>query len=337
MGKSLKVILATTILDYGPILRSLQKLNFETVFFEFREGLVYKNLWLRRLVRREQFRFLKLWTMRKSNEKLLKMARQFKPDILISTTAAKDITPETINQLKIMGIFTANWFTDLLNHWDIIEKLAPPYDIFGTSDSNVLKKLKEELGIEAIYLPEAVEMDESKNPFEKRQEIYPISFIGSYNPKIWQGRAEFLAAVKDLGLNIWGPEVWRESQVKDYYRGAVRGEPTFKIYEQSKIAVEVPWQDGVSAGVGLRPFEVMSRGACLFMYDVRPDMGLLFKEGTHYVGFKTQEEFRQKVEYYLNNNSARLAIARAGYEEVKRNHTFAARIEKILSLYNLSK
>jgi len=48
------------------------------------------------------------------------------------------------------------------------------------------------------------------------------------------------------------------------------------------------------------------------------------------VVYRTPDELREKVEYYLNDEPARRRIAAAGYERVRREHTYANRLAVIL-------
>ncbi len=329
--KKVRIVVVATKERQGPIMKALNELGHEAIWFEFRQGRVYKTPWLKSLVRVRLFRLIKKLAIARINRRLIKLVEKYKPDILIATMA-ENIRPETLAKIRDKGVITANWFTDLFSRWHIIAQIAGFYDFFFSSDSNIIKKLNEIRILNCRYLPEAVELNKNIDPFVNRENKYNISFIGSYDPKVWQGRETFLNAVKDLGLNVWGPSVWQSSLVKHHWRGEARDEKMFSIYEASKIAVEIPWQDGISAGVGLRPFEVMSRGACLFVYDIRPDMKKIFKEGVHYVGFVNQDEFNQKAKYYLENDRARLKIAEAGYQEVANRHTFVARIKEILKI-----
>ena len=103
-----------------------------------------------------------------------------------------------------------------------------------------------------------------------------------------------------------------------------------EIYHQSKIAFDIPYDDGRSQGVGMRPFEVMSCGACLFVYDVRQDMARTFVPEREYVPFLTDSELTAKVKRYLTSHDQRLAIARTGYKTLAAKHTFKERIKTII-------
>jgi len=324
------VLLVATIERAPACMRALEALGYEALFFEFRTGLIYKSQFVRRLLRRfPTLRFLKKNTVSNINKQLLEEVEKFKPDYLIATVA-ENVYPETILKIRSRGVITANWFTDLFTHWNIIQKVAPAYTLFFSSDSAILEKLKELRFNNCFYLPEGFGAKASISPFQKRKDLYDIAFIGSYNQGIWQHREKFLGAVKDLGLNIWGPETWKKTPLKDYYRGSARGEHMLEIYRKSKIALEIPWDDKMSEAIGSRPFEVMFCGACLFVYDVRKDMDRNFTKDKEYLSFLTEEELKSKVKYLLANDPERLKIAKAAYSSLISKHTFRARLKTII-------
>jgi spore maturation protein CgeB len=54
----------------------------------------------------------------------------------------------------------------------------------------------------------------------------------------------------------------------------------------------------------------------------------MFKVGHEIETYRSSAELAEKVQYYLNNDAARNAIANNGYQSFLQNHTWAARIEK---------
>ena len=325
-----KVILVATAERAPACMRALETMGFEAIFFEFRTGLVYKSRFVRRLIRQfPTIKFLKRKTVANINKHLLEEVERFKPDYLIATVA-ENIYPETILKIRSRGVVTANWFTDLFTHWGVIQKVAPAYTLFFSSDTAILEKLKELRFNNCFYLPEGFGTQAGLSPFEKRKDLYDVTFIGSYNQGIWQHREKFLGAIKDLGLNIWGPETWQKTSLKSFYRGPSRDEHMLDIYRKSKIALEIPWDDKMSQAIGSRPFEVMFCGACLFVYDIRKDMALNFAKDKEYVPFLTEEDLRTKVKQLLADDAERLKISKAAYNRLISKHTFQARLKTII-------
>ena len=81
----------------------------------------------------------------------------------------------------------------------------------------------------------------------------------------------------------------------------------------------------------MRTFEIP---ACKgFMMTTRTDeQNAFFLEGKDIACFSSEEELRQKVDFYLQQDKLRHEIAGNAYRKVKK-HTYYERAEKILELY----
>ncbi len=99
-----------------------------------------------------------------------------------------------------------------------------------------------------------------------------------------------------------------------------------KIYSRSKIVLNLPIGDDLN----FRFFEALSCGALLITKRLNSGQEELFKEEIHYVAFDDKHELLEKIEFYLENEEARMKIAEAGYETVKKSHTLILRVEELL-------
>ena len=311
-----------------PAIKAFEELGYECLFFDHRTGPAYNSLILKRLFRLlPVLTFIKDITIRQINKNLLATVGQFKPDILF-VSVGENISPETITLIKSRGVKTANWFTDFISHWHIIKKLAPVYDYFFCPDPPVLEKIKSLNLTNCFHLPLAIEKVFETPPAYRKE--YDIGFVGSYEPTVWKMREPFLASVKDLGLNIWGPPVWQNTLLKDNYRGRASGQKMLDIYAKSKIVIDIPWDNFYAESISVRPFEVMSVGTCLLFYNIRKDMDRVFKDGVEYVSFTNKEELRTKVEFYLTHDQEREDIARNGFNAITGKHTYLTRMQQVL-------
>lgn len=310
------------------ITAALKSLGHECLFFNQQDGITYRYRASRKIIRTfPSLQFLRKWENERINRRLIATARSFKPTILLVWNG-DSIVPETIHAIKQQGIITANWFLDLMTHWAIIKHVAPAYDYFFSPDQEVIRAL-DGMGVRAYQAAFGFKRAFSKFPDGPRK--YPITFIGSYNAKIWRKREELLAMVKDLGVHVWGPDAWRTTRLAECYHGVATGDKMINIYEQSKIVIDIPWDHITADTVSIRPFEATSAGACLFFYDIRPEMQKFFLPNVEYVPFKTADELREKAAYYLNHPHELEAIARAGYARFMREHTYEARLRDIIS------
>ncbi|MCS7207301.1 MAG: glycosyltransferase [Dehalococcoidia bacterium] len=99
-----------------------------------------------------------------------------------------------------------------------------------------------------------------------------------------------------------------------------------QVYSRAKIVFNIP----VGNDLNPRFFEAMACGALLLTKRAANGQEVLFQEGVHYVGFDTERELLEKIDYYLSHDEERERIARAGYEEVHKNHTLVHRVQALL-------
>ncbi|MEX2033273.1 MAG: hypothetical protein WD889_01800, partial [Candidatus Colwellbacteria bacterium] len=258
-----------------PFVRAFNKLGFECMFFDYRQGAVYANEFFRKLIKRfKALRPLKLKQVARTNKKLLELATSYNPEFVI-VLKGENIGPATLNAIRSKNIKIANFYNDFINQWNVIEKIAPHYDRFFSPDHYVLKKLAEKGLSNCSYLPFAIE-NIGGFPFEDRNEVYPVTFLGSYNNKIYPNREPVLSKIKDLGLNIWGNPQWADSSLSEYYRGVAVGTDRFDIYRKSKIVVDINFDVLPCEAISMRPFEAGLSGALLVSDNVRADLFRVF-------------------------------------------------------------
>lgn len=89
----------------------------------------------------------------------------------------------------------------------------------------------------------------------------------------------------------------------------------------------------VETGINLRIFEALAAG-CFMLTDYCDEVADLFEPGQEIETFKGSEELRDKVQFYLNNEAARQAIARRGRDKVCSLYTWPARVAEMLDRIN---
>ncbi len=310
-----------------PHVRAFERRGFDCITFDARSGVVYNPLFRKISRKIPVLGYLKDVKKYFINRKLIRLVSAHSPRYLF-VQKAETISPETIDAIKGLGVVTINFYNDLMNEWSVISKIAPHYDYFFNQDHLVLKRLYNELGLRnCFYMAHATEP--SPDPFTNRDNKYSVSFIGTYNPKIYPNREKYLLAIKDLGLNIWGSDGWLGTPLKDCFRGRAHGDERFDIYSRSKIVVDINWDFIPAEGLSNRPFEATGCGAMFMTDNVRADIKRAFSE-QEVVLFGDENELREKVKYYLDQSSQREKIALAGYQRTVKNHTYDLRIQQIM-------
>ena len=175
----------------------------------------------------------------------------------------------------------------------------------------------------SFWLPHAVE-PQAYPRFEIIKK-YDVCFIGHYqDTKNYNGftRVDMLdRAFKEF---------------PNFYFGTRNGDGETNMFEDasrkfsmSKIILNVSITDDIN----MRVFEAMASGSMLLTNYV-PTLGEIFEDGKHLVMYKTLDELAEKGKYYLKHEEEREKIAKAGMEEVLKNHKYSNRIDNILEVVN---
>ena len=311
-----------------PFKRAFEKWGFECALFNHRQGAVFTNRTLRLIIRHFPFlRFLKTSRVRKTNRALVRLVREFRPKYLFAQKG-ESIYPETIEEINKLGVVTIGLFNDMMDHWNVISKIAPAYNYFFTVDGVVLKKLRDELGLKNCFYM-ALATEPMADPFTDRQNKYDISFIGQPGSG-HSDREKLLKSISDLGLNIWGTVGWVNTPLAPLFRGHSEGTRRLDIYGHSKIVLDTTWDLMPTDFVSNRAFEAMGCGAMFMTNGTGNTMRDAYIDGKEVVLFRDDHELREKVIYYLAHSTEREAIARAGYARTVAEHTYDARMKQML-------
>lgn len=113
------------------------------------------------------------------------------------------------------------------------------------------------------------------------------------------------------------------------------GEELQSFLQSAKIVINITRSDfyGAETGVNLRIFEALASG-CFLLTDYCEEVAELFIPGVEIETFRSAEELRQKVAYYLAHEVERETIARQGHERFLKEYTWQARAQQIVREMN---
>jgi glycosyl transferase family 1/uncharacterized protein DUF3880 len=101
-----------------------------------------------------------------------------------------------------------------------------------------------------------------------------------------------------------------------------------EVYKRSKIVVNVSRAE-FPQEANMRCYEAMAGGALLITGLPTELTEWGFSEGVHFVGWRTESEVFDLVDYYLRDGKKRSEIARAGREQTLKSFTFQQCAERI--------
>lgn len=102
------------------------------------------------------------------------------------------------------------------------------------------------------------------------------------------------------------------------------------IFRQSKVSLNITMR-GIHSGIPLRAFDIMAAGGFL-LSNYQADFLDDFVPGEDFVFYESKEDLLRKVDYYVNHEDERRAIAGNGHDRVAARHTYRHRVREMLSL-----
>jgi spore maturation protein CgeB len=286
------------------------------------------------------------------NAELVRVAREWRPDLAFFLLFNDEIHPETLAALRDLGVTTVNWFAD--DHWRFSQfsvRWAPLFDWVVTTDVRAIARYR------AIGVTHAIHSQWGCNQHVYRPTGEPrdidVSFVGQPHGK----RRALVTAVRDAGIAI---ETWGYG----WERGRVTQEEVASIFSRSKISLNfaasfynysrrelvsqfvrrrgplvVPRFGELRRNAALvrdfrrpqlkaRNFEIAACGPLLVTEHV-DQLGAYYRVGDEAVEFNGPRDLVAVLRRYLADDEERERIARAGLERTLRDHTYEHRLQTI--------
>lgn len=103
------------------------------------------------------------------------------------------------------------------------------------------------------------------------------------------------------------------------------------VFKHAKINLNITLRS-IKSGIPLRGFDILGAGGFL-LTNFQADFMDCYVPGDDFVYYESKQDMLNKINYYLNHEDERIAIAQNGFERTKENHTYKHRIEEMLSYF----
>lgn len=266
---------------------------------------------------------------------LVHAAREFDPDLILLTYGL--LSPATVDELRrVTQAKIVLWYPDALVNLGRQYPLVYDLDAWFFKDPYMARTFRDKLGINAHYLPEAC------NPVWHRPAELTAADLEKYGcdlataSNMYYYRARSLEMFKDYDLKIWGKNypAWLSSPLREKCTHVYVGElEKSKALRAAKIVLNT-MHYGEIEGVNCRLFEAAGCGA-FQIADWKSALAELFEPEYEIVTFRTREELKRKVDYYLGRPAERQAIAGRACARAHREHTYELRLETIFQTVGL--
>lgn len=273
-------------------------------------------------------------------ERLLEVVRGRGYDVVIILTSLEEFTPDVLDELKRHTVSVA-WNSDDDWRWDdYTSRLCPHFTYMVTTYRHIYEENRPH---HPNLLLSQWACVGTYDGFETLKDI-PVSFVGKrYGARAEQIRAlrkegrvvaygtGFGGAEGDSGGLKWPLRRWVASRFRlELVEQPLAFPAINEIWNRTRISftpLEASTGDG-RLQIKSRAFD-MGMSGTLMLCNRNPALEEFYEPGVEYEDYADMEECRDKVRFYLRNESARRRIARAYYERTRKQHLWKHRFAKL--------
>ena len=201
------------------------------------------------------------------------------------------------------------------------------YDYVFFASKYMQDLLKDKISVKTGVLMQCTdpEVMKSKDGGDKK---YELLFVGN-SRKVYRRILKDLLPT-DYSLTVYGRH-WEDFPVHEYVaQDYIDNNVVGQAYHDAKILLNDHWDDMKEYGIiSNRIFDALSAGAFVLSDNV-PGIDEILEGNV--VTYDNREDLKQKIDYYMKHDSERDKKAHAGQTIVRKQHTFANRVDKIIEV-----
>jgi spore maturation protein CgeB len=287
------------------------------------------------------------------NRNVLAAVGEFRPDVVFAFMYTDEFEPEILDEIKKKAV-TIAWFAD--DYWRFFNYsrfLAPRFTRAVTTSAQAYDWYQS-AGIKNVIRSQWACNPQAFHPLEVGKRDIPVSFIGQRKGP----RARVVERLRSAGVPVscfgYGWEEGRVSREKmlevvsrskialnlNERPGLLTPKVAAKLFLRKSLDRVVPdmrlyqnfqaWRHYAVPHIHARPFEFSGCGAFV-LSGYAAGMEEYYEEGREMAFYRGTDDLIEKVRYYLERESEREAIAKAGYERTMREHTYEARFRALFA------
>jgi hypothetical protein len=159
-----------------------------------------------------------------------------------------------------------------------------------------------------------------------------VSFVGSVSPDHRQRIALLEAVAQRYDLKLWGTlphSLPASSPLHRCFQGEVWGADMYQTLRRSRITLNSHIDLAGREAGNMRLFEATGAGAFL-LTDFKDNLDTLFAPDQEVAAWRSIDDCLKAIEHYLNHDTDRTRISRAGQAKTLAMHTYRHRATEIL-------
>src|SRR5262245_12485562 len=252
--------------------------------------------------------------------------KYYRPDVLLNH--AINLSSEFFREMKPYVRFLIGSHASPLSEMPDLRM----YDLMLSVVDNFVDDFRQ-LGMRSERLRFAFE-PRLLSRFGDPERLVAVSFVGnlfSYHAE----RIQWLEQLcQRIPIQVWTgytnglPEA---SPVRDCIRGTAWGAEMYDVLFKSRITLNSHVDVAQGYAGNIRLFEATGSGA-LLITDWKKNLPEMFEAGTEILAYRSADECRDLVEYYLSHAAERQAIAEAGQRRTLREHTYYQRMQELVDI-----
>lgn len=229
--------------------------------------------------------------------------------------------------IPVVGFHLDRWF-GLNREGEVKKDMFFKSTIVFTADGHPAHQDRfEKFGVNHVWMPPGVSLKEcQRRPKIQQRFKHDVVFCGStmsYHNE-WNYRLQLAKWLE----NTYGDRLGIYPKDKP----ALRGQPLVDLYGSAKVMVgDSCLNGGITNYWSDRIPETLGRGGFL-IHPYVEGIEDHFEDGTHLVTYELGnfDELREKIDYYVEHDDERNAIAAAGKAHVMEHHTYERRMEQVI-------
>lgn len=278
------------------------------------------------------------------NEEFLNIIRKEKPDFVF-IVRGDSISCETLkklhNKLPLIAYIWDDPFCSYAKSNNLnddyrvanFERGMFLYNYIFVYDTYYVDSLQKR-GLDNVeYLPLAADPKRYKKiqltTEERNSRNFDVCFVGVPYPN----RVEILESLHKFKLGVFG-DGWgnyylrRGKKIPSYYRGPAAGEEVLKLYNSSKIVLNIHDPES-KEGLNTRTFDILAAGA-FEIVDHKKNLDIHFRNNSEIISYHDEKELNDLVSFYLKKPELSRNIADRGRMRVLQEHTWKNRIQNVV-------
>lgn len=258
------------------------------------------------------------------------------PELIVCTY--RFINPICIEIIKksLPNVYIIHINPDALTTFEYQQIFASPYDAYFTKDPYIVSFMKNKMGLNTFYLPEAfnprVHKTSSTNRLDLENEIdIDVVTFGTMYPY----RSKMLSNLINKGVNValFGTKDKRfqRSEITSHFRDEyITGDRKTEIVMGSKIVFNNFHYAEIDS-VNVKFFEIAGIGG-FQLCDYKPILKEYSKIDTDKFTYNSIDEAYDLIQYYLGKPKLRYELADEQRQHFLKNHTYEHRINQIFNI-----